>query len=64
MEECALNEFVFKAWLPLDFVGYHHTRSVPILVHVGDSYKKNVDMFRTHIQDDNLFNQCTVHIQS
>ena len=48
-EDCTLNEFVFQAWWPLDFIGYHHTRSVPILVLVGDE-------LQTHIQDDNLFN--------
>ena len=32
MEECALNEFVFQAWWLLDFVGYNHSGSVPILL--------------------------------
>ena len=26
-EEYTLNDFVFQIWWPLDFVGYHHTRS-------------------------------------
>ena len=25
-EECTLIEFVYQAWWPLDFVGYHRTR--------------------------------------
>ena len=39
-EECTLNEFVFQVWWSLDFVGYHHTPSVPILVTIGDSYHR------------------------
>ena len=39
-EECTLNELVFQAWWPLDFVGYHHTQSVSILVLVGGSYQR------------------------
>ena len=38
-EECTLNEFVIQAWCSLDFVGYHHTLSVPIPVLVGGSYQ-------------------------
>ena len=53
-EECTSNEFVFQAWWPLDFVGYHHTRSVPILVLVVINAE-----LQTYIQDDNLLNQCT-----
>ena len=41
----------------LDFVGYHHTLSVPIPVLVG-GIVINAEL-QTHIQDDNLFNQCT-----
>ena len=43
-EECTLNEFVIQAWIKnvygdslqssRNIVGYHHTRSVPILVPV------------------------------
>ena len=56
LTEDTMNEFVFQAWRPLDFVGLHHTRPVPILVLVGNSYQAEL---QTHIQDDNLFNQCT-----
>ena len=38
-EECRLNEFVFQTLWQLDFVGYHHTQSVPILVLLGGSYQ-------------------------
>ena len=31
-EECTLNVFVFQHWWSVDFVGHHHTRSVPIVV--------------------------------
>ena len=50
-EECALNEFVFQAWWPLDFVGYYHTRSGPILVLVGDSYQRWIANTITAIAD-------------
>ena len=40
-------DLLFKLGVLLDFVGYHHTLSVPILVLVGGSYQ-----LQTHIQDD------------
>ena len=40
-EECTLNEFCYSSLVcSLDFVGYHHTLSVPIPVLVGGSYEE------------------------
>ena len=55
-EEC--NVHWINLVCSLDFVGYHHTRSVPIPVLVGGSYQRWI-ILQTHIHDDNLFKQCT-----
>ena len=51
-EKHAWNEFVFQGLRSLDFVGYHHTRSVPILVLVEDLI--NAELQTHTIQKDNF----------
>ena len=54
MEEYALQEFVFQACWPLDFVGYRHTlvSAHPRLVLV--EIVINAEL-QTRVYDDNLF---------